>query len=257
MTETEHTLAVDIGGTMIKCQTVGIFGEPTGAHKTWPTPRPATPARVMDGIIDNAKTARFDRVSIGFPGVVHVCEGVTASAPNLDGNWRGFPLARELYGQLGRPVRVAKDADLHGFGAVSGRGVELLLTLGTGVGSALFIDGHLVPNVDLAHHVMRMNRTYEQLLGKHALQNIGMKTWQSNLRWAVSQLEAVFHCDLLYLGGGYAVLAERLGLPGNVRLVSNTVALRGAVALWDSDRIPASWASAFQDDPSVFRQDLN
>ncbi len=109
----------------------------------------------------------FDRISVGFPGVV--VDGVTKTAPNLHPKWTGFPLAKKLEHTLKKPVRVANDAGVQGFGDIEGRGVEMLLTLGTGMGCALFNDGRYVPNLELAHHPLRKGKTYEEYVGAKAL----------------------------------------------------------------------------------------
>ncbi len=92
MTEIELTLAFDIGGTRIKSQTVDPSVGLVGGHVSCPTPRPATPAQLTEKLVDIATSVQFDRVSVGFPGLVRVFDGVIVTAPNLDGNWRGFGL---------------------------------------------------------------------------------------------------------------------------------------------------------------------
>ena len=89
---------------------------------------------------------------------------------------------------------------------------------------------------------MRAGFTYEELLGKCALDRSGEEAWQVNLLCAIDQLYATFNYDILYVGGGHAALVEGLSLPPEVRLVSNDVGLLGCVALWDSDKRPSSWA---------------
>src|SRR5439155_15374288 len=95
----------------------------------------------------------FDRVSVGFPGVVR--RGITLNAPNLNGKWGGFHLADALTKKLGVRVRAANDADVQGYGVISGEGVELVITLGTGFGSGLFVDGKLVSNLDIDNHLLK------------------------------------------------------------------------------------------------------
>ena len=171
----------------------------------------------------------FDRVSVGFPGVVK--NGVTATAPNLDSSWQGFKLADALSKQLGKPVRVANDADVQGYGVIQGEGVELVVTLGTGFGSALFVHGHLVPNLELAHHPFKNNKTYEEELGVVAYKRMGKKKWNQRLEQAIEALESLFNYDMLYVGGGNAKKVM-LALPDNVQLVSNVAGLLGGIAFW-------------------------
>jgi len=225
-----RTLAIDIGGTGIKAMVVSPNGKPLTKRARVKTPRPATPAAVLKTIAEMAnRQGQFDRVSVGFPGVVR--RGVTATAPNLDGNWRGFKLTEMLARRLGRPVRVANDADVQGFGAIEGRGVELVLTLGTGMGSALFVDGRLVPNLEMAHHPFQRGRTYEELLGDRARKKVGGKKWNRRLLRAIRTLDHLFNYDHLYLGGGNA---QKIGvkLPSNATIVENVAGLLGGVALW-------------------------
>src|SRR5438309_2376456 len=183
-----RTLAIDIGGTGIKAVTLSTTGKPLTKRARVKTPRPATPAAVMNTIVELAKAhGSFDRVSVGFPGVVR--RGITLNAPNLNGKWGGFHLADALTKKLGVPVRVANDADVQGLGVISGDGVELVITLGTGFGSGLFVDGKLVPNLEIPHHPFAKGKTYEQLLGDAARRRIGNKKWNKRLLKAIEALE--------------------------------------------------------------------
>lgn len=225
-----RTLAVDIGGTGIKALILSATGKPLTERARVKTPRPATPGAVVNTIVGLAKEqGKFDRVSVGFPGVVRL--GVTVTAPNLDGNWRHFKLAETLSQKLGKPVRAANDADVQGFGAIKGQGVELVLTLGTGFGSALFVDGRLVPNLEIAHHPFDKGQTYEEKLGDAARKKIGKKKWNKRLIKAIATLEYAFNYDHLYIGGGNATKII-LKLPSNTRIVENVAGLLGGIALW-------------------------
>jgi polyphosphate glucokinase len=225
-----RTLAIDIGGTGIKALILSATGKPLTERSRVKTPRPATPASVINAIVELAKQqGEFDRVSVGFPGVVR--RGVTVTAPNLNGKWSGFHLADALTKKLGVPVRVANDADVHGFGVIAGDDVELVITLGTGFGSGLFLDGKLVPNLELGHHPFQKDKTYEELLGDAVRKKIGMKKWNKRLVRAIQTLDLVFNYDRLYIGGGNA---ERITvkLPPNVKIVANVAGLLGGLALW-------------------------
>ncbi len=229
----ERVLAIDIGGSGIKVMLLNGAGAPAGKRRRVKTPRPATPEAVLEATVKLAAGAgAFARASVGFPGVVR--HGVTLTAPNLDGDWAGYPLAKRLAKRLERPVRVANDADVQGFGAIEGRGVELVLTLGTGFGSALFIDGHLVPNLELAHHPFRKSKTYEDELGKEALKRLGKNKWSKRLAEAIDTTQRLFNYDHLYLGGGNSKKI-RLTLPERVTVVSNRAGLLGGIALWRTD----------------------
>ena len=226
-----RTLAVDIGGSGIKAIVLDQSGRAVTSRVRLETPHPATPIAVVETIRKLASQQRpFDRVSVGFPGVVR--NGVTETAHNLEHKkWIQYQLASALSAKLGRPVRVANDADVQGFGAIKGRGVEVVITLGTGVGSASFLNGRLVPNLELAHHAFRKGQTYEEQLGNAALRKVGKKRWNKRLRKAVQTLERLFNFDRLYIGGGNAKnITTRL--PANVNIVPNTAGLFGGIALW-------------------------
>ncbi|HEY2663941.1 MAG TPA: ROK family protein [Candidatus Binataceae bacterium] len=225
-----YTLAVDIGGTGIKVEVLNAGGEPVTERAKLPTPHPATPDSVIAIIEELAKSqGAFDRISAGFPGVVK--KGITFTAFNLGPEFEGFNLAQTLREKLKRPARVANDADIQGLGAIRGRGLEMVITLGTGFGSALFIDGHLVPNVQLGHHPARKKDTYEDLLGRAALEKAGKKKWNRRLEKAIAELTATFNFDRLYIGGGNAKFIH-IQLPANVKVVSNDAGLLGGIALW-------------------------
>ena len=206
-------------------------GEPLTDRDRERTPQPATPEailKVLAGQID--RQPRFDRVSAGFPGVV--IDGVVHTAPNLDPEWQGFPLAEALREHTGRETRVANDADVQGLGDIHGHGVEIVLTLGTGLGSALFVDGTLVPNLELGHHPLRGNRTYEEYVGKKALEEIGKKRWRKRVLKVLQQVEPIWNPTRIFLGGGNAKLLKAEDLPENVTISPNSAGITGGIALW-------------------------
>jgi polyphosphate glucokinase len=224
------TLAIDIGGSGIKGILLNQSGQPVTDRIRIPTPKPATPQVIMPIISEIAKSVgRFDRVSVGFPGVIH--QGLVKTAPNLDASWPGTDLVKELKRQLKKPVRVANDADVQGYGVIKGQGVELVITLGTGFGTALFINGHLVPNVEIAHHPFRKRQTYEVQLGANALKTVGEKRWNLRLGKAIELLDRVINFDHLYIGGGNAKKVT-IALPSHATIVSNAAGLLGGIALW-------------------------
>ena len=225
-----HTLAIDIGGSGIKAMVLDEKGNSITERLRIDTPDPATPKAVMDVICTLAeKQGSFDRVSVGFPGVIE--EGVTKSAANLNDEWLGFDFAEAIYQRLGKPVKIKNDAEIQGFGAISGSGVELVITLGTGFGSALFQDGKLMPNLELAHHNFRKGKTYEEQLKKKQLKKKGKKKWNKRLKKAIASLESAFHYDRLYIGGGRAKKIN-FDLPDNVQTIPNVAGILGGIALW-------------------------
>ncbi len=224
------TLAVDIGGTGMKVMALDARGNPLTERLRTPTPNPATPARMLSALEKMRKQLpKCDRVSVGFPGVIK--QGKTMTAANLNPSWVGFPLKNTLEKRWKLPVHLANDAAVQGYGAISGRGVELVLTLGTGLGSALFTDGHLCPGLELGHHPWQKGKTYEDFLGRRGLKKHGKKRWNRFLQAAIEQTAKTFNWDRLYLGGGNAKEII-FTLPTYVSTVSNEDGLFGGVALW-------------------------
>jgi polyphosphate glucokinase len=228
-----RTLIIDIGGTGIKGIVFDAGASPVTERVRVLTPRPATPAAVL-AVVDEivAKLGEFERVSVGFPGVV--VEGVTRTAPNLDPSWTNFPLAEAMAKRTGRPARVLNDAGLQGFGLIEGRGTEIVITLGTGMGFGLYVDGRYVPNIELAHHPFRKRRTYEERVADSVRKRIGTRRWNENVREVIEQIAPVFNYRRLYLGGGNAARVEREQLPDGVIVVDNVIGLRGGVRLWNA-----------------------
>ncbi len=194
------------------------------------TPEEPTPQNIL-AVLDamQKKVGPYDRISVGFPGVLK--HGRTLGAFNLDPAWANFPLESRLCKMWKRPVRAANDAAIQGLGAIRGKGVELCLTLGTGLGSSLFTDGRLCPGLELAHHIWRRKKTYEDDLGKRGLEKHGKEKWNRHVARAITQTQALFNWDTLYLGGGNAKHLT-MDLPANVKIVPNEDGLLGGVALW-------------------------
>jgi polyphosphate glucokinase len=223
------TLAIDIGGSGLKIQALGAEGKPITDRLRVPTPEPATPQAILTAL-DELKVGvpLFDRVSVGFPGVIK--HGKTLTAANLDEQWIGFALAKALEKRWGKPVRMANDCAVGGYAVIHGHGVELVITLGTGMGSALFTEGVLCPGLELGHHPWR-KKTYEDYLGRRGLEKYGAKRWNKLVQLAIEQTAATFNWDTLYIGGGNARKLTFKHGP-NVKLISNEEGLLGAMALW-------------------------
>ena len=229
-----RTLSIDIGGSGVKALVLDARGTPLTDRAYVATPRPATPSALLRAIETLvAPLGPYDRISAGFPGVV--VAGVTKTAPNLHPSWAGFPLARTLARRLGKPARVLNDAGVQGFGVIDGEGLELVLTLGTGLGSALFYEGVYIPNLELAHHPFRKGHTYEEYLGLRALHRVGKQKWNRRVARALEQIEPIWNPRRIYLGGGNA-RHLKLTLPPHVRVTSNVAGLLGGIALWGQKR---------------------
>jgi polyphosphate glucokinase len=226
-----RTLAIDIGGTGLKALVLDARGEKLTERVRVETPKPATPDAVVAALVALVNPlAPFDRVSVGFPGVV--VGGTTLTAPNLDKRWQRFELRSSLERRLKRPTRVLNDAGVQGFGVIEGRGVEMVLTLGTGMGCALYVDGRYVPNLELAHHPFDGKRTYEELVGGAALDKVGKKKWNKRVAAVLAQVMPIWNPRRIYLGGGNAKHL-RLDLPPHVRVTDNVAGLLGGIRLWD------------------------
>jgi polyphosphate glucokinase len=227
-----RTLAIDIGGTGIKALVLDGAGKALTERVRVATPTPATPVSVVAALLALVKPlGKFDRVSCGFPGVV--VDGVVHTATNLGTPaWQGFDLAKKLSAAFGGvPCRVLNDAGVQGFGVVSGKGTEMVITLGTGMGCAIFIDGRYVPNVELAHHPLKKGKTYEEWIGMKALKKVGKKRWNHHVREVLAQVQPIFNPRVIYLGGGNAHKLKG-GLPENVKVTENVAGLLGGIALW-------------------------
>lgn len=229
-----RTLAIDVGGTGLKAVVLDARGRPLGDRVRVPTPAVRPPGVVVRALRDLvAPLGTYDRVSVGFPGVVR--NGVVRTAPNFTSpRWRGFDLARALADVLERPVRVLNDAEVQGLAVIAGKGVELVVTLGTGVGSALFYDGALMPHLELSQHPIHNGKTYDEYLGDRARKRLGARKWNRRVRRVLGILETVVNYDMLHLGGGNAARID-FPLGRRVRIVDNSAGLLGGIALWTSE----------------------
>jgi polyphosphate glucokinase len=226
------TLAIDIGGSHLKAGVLTVSGVISSGPVRVETPKPAKPDAVVAALIGlSQRLGQFDRVSIGFPGVVRA--DFILTAPNLGTKeWHGFRLGAVIAEALGKPVRMLNDASIQGLGVIAGRGLECVLTMGTGMGFALFQDGQIAPHLELSQHPIRKRKTYDEYLGEAALEAVGRRRWNKRVRKIIGILETVITYDTLYIGGGNAQLIEP-PLPANVKIVSNTAGITGGVRLWD------------------------
>jgi polyphosphate glucokinase len=248
-----RTLAIDIGGTGIKAALLDETGSIIGERERVPTPPKPIAPDVLLAAIDQvvAPLGAFDRVSVGFPGYIR--RGQIVTAPNLGTETlAGFDLQSVLADHWGKPVLVLNDADVQGFGAMEGRGIEMVLTLGTGAGTAIFRDGELMPHLELAHHPVSGKKTYDEYLGNAARKKKGRKTWNKRVAKAIDILREVVRFDHLYLGGGNAKDIA-FPLPADVSIVPNTDGLTGGIRLWregaaEPDRAPDSPGSPAEPD---------
>jgi polyphosphate glucokinase len=203
------TLGVDIGGTNMKQAVLDMIAKLA------------------------AQLPPFHRVSVGFPGVVQ--GGRVLTAPNLGTNhWAGFQLIEALAERFGTPVRLLNDAAVQGLGVVRGHGLECVLTLGTGVGCALFRNRRLLLHLEIGQHRARRGKTYDQYIGQAALAKRGPVRWNRRVRKVIDTVTELTCCDVLYIGGGNARKLA-IEVPSHVRIVSNTAGITGGIRLWEPE----------------------
>jgi polyphosphate glucokinase len=243
------TLAIDIGGTGLKASVLDADGRKIVERVRKRTPYPCPP-RVLVRALDKLtfELPAWDRVSVGFPGVVRA--GRVLTAPNLSTKrgpgtgtsrklreaWAGYPLGAELESRLGKPTRLANDADMQGLAVIAGEGLELVITLGTGLGTAVFHNGAPTPHLELALVPFEGKGTFQDQLGNQARRRIGNRRWSERVRRAVETFETLLQYDRLYVGGGNATKL-RVDLGHRAEIVDNTAGILGGIRLWDVDTI--------------------
>ncbi len=242
-----HTLAIDIGGTGLKATVLDADGQPEHERVRVVTTYPCPPDKLVSDLAALVEPLpAFDRISVGFPGVVRGGLIRTAPAfvtvtglgseidPELERAWDHFDLATAISTRLGAPCRAENDADVQGAGAVSGVGLEFIVTFGTGVGSSVFSDGKLALHLELAHHPIVRDETYNEYLGDSALRLVGKKKWNRRVAKAVATIDRLVVPDAILVGGGNAkhITVE---LPPKARIIGNEAGLLGGIRLWQGD----------------------
>lgn len=227
-------LTIDIGGSTIKGTVLDEDGKIIQDYKKLPTPNQPTPARVLETIQKLVKEFQnYDRISVGFPG--YIKKGIVITAPNLGSDaWRNTNLNKLISDALQKPVRTVNDADLQGLGVVSGEGLEMVITLGTGFGTALLLDGNLLPHLELAHHAVTKHYTYDEYLGDKALESKGQEKWNQRVKKMIAMLKTVFNYDRLYIGGGNSNKLT-FKMDENTIIITNKDGIRGGARLWQLD----------------------
>jgi polyphosphate glucokinase len=211
-------LVVDVGGTHVKVRLAGKRQE-----RKIPSGPGMTAARMVRDVKLLVNDWDFDVVSIGYPGPV--LHGHPVHEPhNLGGGWVGFDFARAF----GRPVKVINDAAMQALGSYKG-GRMLFLGLGSGLGSAMIVDGILEP-MELAHLPYKNGKTYEDYVGIRGLERLGKKRWRRHVADVVKRLKDALRAEYVVLGGGNSRLMKRL--PPDVRLGDNQNAFVGGARLW-------------------------
>ena len=244
-----HVLAIDIGGTGLKAALLDLEGNMLTDRVRVKTPHPCSKETLLDTVIALVQPlGKFDRVSVGFPGVTR--RGVIYTAPNIGTDeLKGFDLGGELCKRLGCPVRVVNDADMQGQAVVRGQGVEVVITLGTGMGFAIFSEGELGPHMELSHHVFQKGEDYDQRIGNAAFEKIGVKKWNRRVEKAIENIRVLTSFDRLYIGGGNAKEIT-FALQADIEIVNNQNGLKGGAWLWRKDAPAAASVNADASTPS-------
>lgn len=242
------TLAIDIGGTGLKASVLDAGGAMMADRVRVPTMYPLAPEALVQALAELVQPLPpFDRVSVGFPGMVRNGRVLTAPAfstlagpgsavsPELVEAWTGYALADALTARLERPTKVANDADLQGAAVVSGHGLELVITLGTGFGTAIFNDGHLMPHLEIAHQPFRKGQTYNEQLGEAARKKLRSAKWSKRVKQAVDNLHALMFFDHLYVGGGNSKHLK-VDLGPKATIIDNSAGILGGIKLWERDQ---------------------
>jgi polyphosphate glucokinase len=242
-----RTLAIDIGGSGFKAAVLDRDGTMLTERVRIDTPYPVDPEKFVRTVLELTHgLGERHRVTVGFPGLVR--NGRVRNIPSLtrssyDGDtdpelelaWMGYDLAAALADAFGVPTKVANDADVQGCAVVSGEGFEFVMTLGTGVGTAMFLDGRLLPHMDAGHAPFRKGETFEEQLGNVARKEIGKERWRQRVAEAIVAYDRFLFYDTIHIGGGNAKHLDPADLPHKARIVSNTAGIIGGVRLWDLD----------------------
>ncbi len=233
----KRILSLDIGGPGLKAAVLNPDGDLISEHVRVPTPKPCPPKLLVTSLTELvAPFKSYDCVAMGFPGVVRGTRVLTA--PHLGtGDYAGFDLGTRMAKALGKPTRLVNDADMQGFAVVKGKGLEMVITLGTGFGSALFRDGELMPHMEIAHMPAHGKKTFDEYLGEKERKKIGTKQWNKRVAKMLPFLFILLHYDRLYIGGGNAKHIK-FDLPKGVRIVPNIAGIKGGAGLWQQK----SWA---------------
>jgi polyphosphate glucokinase len=213
-----NVLAIDIGGTNIKILATG-----QKERRKFPSGLAMTPQQMVDGVKQLAADWNYDAVSIGYPGVV-VKDRILSEPHNLASGWVGF----DFKVAFGCPVKIINDAAMQALGSYQ-KGHMLFLGLGTGLGTAMVVEGILIP-MELAHLPYRKG-TFEDYAGLRGLERLGKKKWREQVALIVEMLVSALQVDDIVLGGGNA--EKLLELPPGCRPGTNANAFLGGFRMWD------------------------
>ena len=246
------TLSVDCGGGGIKASVLDCEGNIISRAVRTPTPYPLPPEKLVETIASLAsQLPGADRVTVGMPGMIR--HGVVVATPHYitkDGPrsrvlpdlveaWGRFDMGTAVSRALGIPSLVLNDAEVAGAGVVTGHGLEMIVTLGTGLGNAVFDNGVLAPHVEVSQGPVRWGLTYDDYIGEHERLRLGDAHWSRRVRRVVDALRPMYLWDRLYLGGGNSrrITAAQLAKIGDgVVAVPNEAGMTGGARCWDMAR---------------------
>ena len=213
-----------------------------------PTPYPLSTERFCSTLADLAATLPVaERATVGLPGmirhgvVIRTPHYITVKGPRsridpeLERQWHGFDARAALTAALRMPTLVLNDAEVHGAGVITGIGLELVLTLGTGLGCALFDSGHLAPHLELSQGPVRWGLSYDTYIGQTERRRLGDALWSRRVVRVVDSLRPIFVWDRLYLGGGnsrHITASQLVRLGDDTVIVPNAAALAGGARAW-------------------------
>jgi polyphosphate glucokinase len=219
------TLSVDCGGLFLKSCVLDESGTMHSKPGRIETPYPLSPERFIETI----------KVVISTPHYMTKSGPRTRIDPELQEQWSGFDMQSALLKKLAMPTRVLNDAEVHGAGIISGSGYEVVITLGTGLGFAIFYGGSLSPHIEFSHAPVRRATTYDTWIGEHERRRLGNAFWSRRIRAMVDELRPVFMWDRLYIGGGNARCIRQTDLDrmgDEVVIVPNAAGVAGGVRAW-------------------------
>ncbi len=243
------TLTVDCGGTGIKASVLDKGGKVLIDFPYLKTPYPLSPSKLISIIDDFVKADnRIKRVTVGLPGMIRggkvivIPHYVNSSGPrgvvdpHLKKAWYGFDMQSMLKKKIKLPTLVLNDAEVHAAAVIAGKGLETVLTFGTGLGSAIFSDGVIAPHLEISHATIRYGKSIDSWIGEQARRRLGNQLWSRRVKSLIQELYPMIIWDKLYIGGGNAQRISKSALKSfdyKVKIIPNSAGVTGGVKAWD------------------------
>ncbi len=243
------TLAVDCGGTGIKASVLDESGDVLIDFPYLKTPYPISP-NLLQAIIKDFVAAdhRINRVTVGLPGMIRNGKVIVIPHyinhrgprgivdPHLKKAWYGFDMQTALNKKLKLPTLVLNDAEIHGASVITGKGLETVLTFGTGLGCAIFNDGKLAPHLEISHATIRYGKSIDAWIGEISRRRMGNQLWSRRVKALIGELYPMIVWDKLYIGGGNSSRISKSALRSfdyKVKIIPNSAGVTGGVKAWD------------------------